>query len=196
MHRLERRFIIVSGLPASGKSAVARALAQALRVELLDKDEFLESRFEQCGIGDAAHRRQLSVEADAAFRRRAERSPAAVLASWWKHPLSLADSGTPSTWLAALPGTKVEVHCECSADLAAARFMARARHPGHLDTRWTHAGLVAAFAPLASFGPMGFGAVIRLATDVAWDAGTLAAQVASALATGASANPASNNERA
>ena len=51
------RLVVVSGLPASGKSTVARTLAGALGLPLLDKDVFLEALFASDGIGDAAWRR-------------------------------------------------------------------------------------------------------------------------------------------
>jgi shikimate kinase len=42
-------FVAVSGLPASGKTVLGRALAGALDLPLLDKDEILESMFESLG---------------------------------------------------------------------------------------------------------------------------------------------------
>ena len=53
-------FIVLSGLPASGKSTLGRAVAKALRLPMLDKDELLEALFESRGIGDADWRRRLS----------------------------------------------------------------------------------------------------------------------------------------
>lgn len=44
------------------------------------------------------------------------------------------DSGTPVTWLSDLTGNIVNVHCECAAEIAAARFVQRRRHPGHGDS--------------------------------------------------------------
>jgi AAA domain len=177
-----RGCVVVSGLPASGKSTVARALANALRLELLDKDDFLEALFDTRGVGDVGWRRQLSTAADAQFRRRAELSQGAVLTSWWKHPRSPSASGTPTDWLASLRGPRVEVHCRCSAAVAALRFLARARHPGHLDRRWTHAELLAAFEQQASFGPLCIGASLLVNTEVACDTGPLVARVVDALA--------------
>ncbi len=37
------RFVVVTGLPASGKSTIARQLCAALALPLLDKDELLEA---------------------------------------------------------------------------------------------------------------------------------------------------------
>jgi predicted kinase len=57
--------VVVSGLPASGKTTLGRQLAGALDLPLIDKDEILESLFDSRGIGDASWRRKLSRESDA-----------------------------------------------------------------------------------------------------------------------------------
>ncbi len=167
------RFVVVSGLPASGKSTVADALAAALGLPLLDKDALLEALFESRGSGDAAWRRALSAQADEAFERKAQASGGAVLVSWWRHPLSPTASGTPTGWLACLIGHVVEVHCCCSAATAAQRFMARQRHPGHLDGRWQLAELVASFEVQAALGPLGVGPMVGVDTDAALSADAL-----------------------
>jgi predicted kinase len=159
------RFVVISGLPASGKSAVAKVLAQSLGLPLLDKDAFLEALFQTVGIGDTQWRRELSHRADGELQRLAMASESAVLTSWWKHPQSSLSSGTPIEWLATLPGVHVEVHCSCSPAVAAKRFLARRRHPGHLDGRWSYPELLANFSQQASFGPLGFGRLIEVQTE-------------------------------
>jgi len=159
------RYVVLSGLPASGKSTLARALSQELSLPLLDKDQFLEVLFDSKGIGDTRWRRHLSLEADASIRQHAEQSMGAVLTSWWKHPQSTLDSGTPTDWLDLLPGFKVEVHCRCSSQAAAERFLARKRHPGHLDDRWSSAELAASFDLQASLGPLGLGSLVEVSTE-------------------------------
>lgn len=169
--------IVVSGLPASGKSTVARALAAGLSLPLLDKDDFLEARFATSGTGDAPWRRRLSREADDDLRRKTQGLSGAVLASWWKHPRSPIDSGTPTEWLTALPGRLVEVHCRCSPICAAERFLSRQRHPGHLDDRWTRAELLTSFAQQAALGPLGLDRLIEVHTEGAVDLGWLVSQI-------------------
>lgn len=63
------RYVVVSGLPASEKTTLARAVAQSLGLPMLDKDDFLESLFEDAIVGSAQRRRELSQLADRAFRR-------------------------------------------------------------------------------------------------------------------------------
>ena len=161
------RFVVLSGLPARGKSTVARPLAAALGLPLIDKDELLEALFDSQGTGDATWRRALSETADEAFQRRAEASDGAVLVSWWRHPLSSTASGTPTDWLARLPGIVVEIHCRCSPATAARRFMARQRHSGHLDNRWQRAELAASFEVQATLGALGVGRCISIDTEAA-----------------------------
>lgn len=78
------RFIVVSGLPASGKSTIGAALSTGLGLPLLDKDDILEALFDELGVGDAAWRTTLSRAADRILETLAERSRAAVVVSWWR----------------------------------------------------------------------------------------------------------------
>jgi hypothetical protein len=50
MDRPMNRFIVVTGLPASGKSTVGVTVARALGLSLFDKDEILEALFEALGV--------------------------------------------------------------------------------------------------------------------------------------------------
>src|SRR4051794_33653989 len=130
---VERRFVVVSGVPGAGKTTLARPLALALGLPLLDKDDILERLFESRGAGDATWRRTLSRESDDLLRAAAEASAGAVLTSMWHQLGMAADSGTPIDWIPALSPRLVHVHCVCSPEVAARRFMARRRHVGHLD---------------------------------------------------------------
>src|SRR5437899_1901341 len=99
---MPRLFVLISGLPASGKTTLARRLALALHLPLIDKDDILERLFESRGVADAAWRRTLSRESDAILQAEATASNGAVLASFWHLPGMPADSGTPTEWLATL----------------------------------------------------------------------------------------------
>jgi hypothetical protein len=101
---------VISGLPASGKSRLARRLGQPLNLPVIDKDDILEALFESKGIGDGAWRRMLSRESDEIFQQRAmAAADGAVLASFWRVPGMPSDSGTPADWLQA---HLVNVHCD------------------------------------------------------------------------------------
>jgi predicted kinase len=150
---MDRRFVVVSGLPGSGTTTLARRLAEELGLPLLDKDDILDRLFETIGIGDAAWRRRLSRESDAILKREALASNGgAVLTSLWRAPAMAADSGTPTHWLQDLSTPVVGVQCVCSPETAAKRFMERKRHAGHLDGHATYAEVLASLQALAAFG--------------------------------------------
>jgi glucokinase len=175
----------MSGLPASGKSWLGAALAPLLGLELLDKDDFLESLYERDEIGDAAWRERLSRRSDDLLRGAAFATEGAVLASFWRHPGRADGGGTPCEWLRALPGLLVEIHCRCPADMALERFRRRQRHPGHLDARRRGADLSARFEDYAARGPLGLGAVITVDTSDFTDAPALAARIRTVIESGA-----------
>jgi len=172
-----RLFLVMSGLPGSGKTTLGRSLARSLDLPLLDKDDILEGLFDSLGIGDAEWRSRLSRSADEVLRRLALHSGGAVLASFWKHPQNTSASGTPTSWLDALPGPIIEVHCDCSPEMAARRFLARQRHGGHLDDQKRPDDVVAGFIQLDALGPLGIGALIRIDTSAAVDAETVVSRL-------------------
>lgn len=158
-------YVIVTGIPASGKSTVGQAVAAALKLEMLDKDEILEALFISRGVGNADWRRELSHAADEELKQKALRSRGAVISSWWHHPASDVDTGTPVEWLSSLTGVVVELHCVCSPNIAAERFMTRERHEGHLDRYKTHAELLSSFEQQAALGPLGIGSLVSVNTE-------------------------------
>jgi hypothetical protein len=139
---MDKPFVVVSGLPGSGKTTLARQLAPALGLQLVDKDDILERLFESKGIGDAAWRRALSRESDMVLQNEAAASTGAVLTSMWHVPGMAADSGTPTCWLLELSSLIVNVHCACTPEIAATRFIQRKRHVGHLDASTTFANVL------------------------------------------------------
>ena len=172
------RFVIVTGLPASGKSTVGAAVASALALPMLDKDEILEALFDSLGVGDAEWRTNLSRAADLVFQRLAMRAKGAVLVSWWQHPQSNVASGTSPSWLCSLPGEIIEIHCKCSPQVAAERFYARRRHAGHLDTATLKAAEPGTFERFVWPGALGIGRVVELNTEHPIDFEALVEQLA------------------
>jgi AAA domain len=171
MHRIRpssgvanRPFVIVSGLPGSGKTTVAEALAPLLHLPVFDKDTILEQLFETRGIGDASWRRQLSREADDLLQAAVSSCAGAVVTSFWCVTGMPADYGTPTDWLGALSRTIVNVHCECPPQLATARFVRRTRHPGHLDETRTAAEVLATIQALPTPGYLGVGEPVIVET--------------------------------
>lgn len=56
------------------------------------------------------------------------------------------------------------MHCECRWDVAARRFSARVRHPGHLDAERSEFPVMREFKKLAELGPLGMGALVPVST--------------------------------
>ena len=165
-------FVVVSGIPGSGKTTLGRKLAEALRLPFYDKDEILEGLFESEGIGDLAWRRKLSRKSDEELIRRVVASTGAVIVSFWQTAMTGKESGTPVGWIRKLPGKVVELHCVCDPKVAAVRFNERRRHAGHLDNRKPAADPVN-FALLATAGPLELGSVRRIDTSGEYDLQTI-----------------------
>jgi predicted kinase len=157
--------VVVSGLPGSGKTTLGRRLANALSLPLIDKDDILDRLFETKGVGDAAWRRMLSRESDVMLQREATASNGAVLVSFWWQPGMREDSGTPTSWIAALSMRTVHIHCVCAPEVAAGRFLRRTRHPGHLDGSVSPAEIRADLQALSALQPIDLGRRIDVDTS-------------------------------
>jgi RimJ/RimL family protein N-acetyltransferase len=152
-------------------------MAAALGLPMLDKDEILEAMFNSQGVGNAEWRTRLSRAADEILQEKSARADGAVITSWWRHPASRVDSGTPVEWLLSLAGVAVEVHCVCDPHIATERFLTRRRHEGHLDKFKTHAKLLVSFQEQAALGPLGFARLVKVNTEQSIELETLLAQI-------------------
>ena len=157
--------IIVTGLPASGKTTIAREIAKRLGFVFLDKDDFLEDLYERYGVLSWEDRKRLSRQSDVAFQDAAVRSASAVLVSHWRSLGENSESGTPSDWLAEEYKPLIEVCCLCSPEEALARFIARTRHPGHFDNQRDIDELAQRLTSWASNFPLGIGTLVEVRTD-------------------------------
>lgn len=166
-------YIIVSGLPAAGKSNVGAGLASHSSLPFFDKDGFLEALFASSVPEDPLARRSLSHRADRELESAVRESPQAIVVSWWKHRHSTSDSGTPTAWLRDLRGTLVEVYCESTPKAAAERFLGRKRHPGHLDDLRSYEELLAQLTEATRLGPLNVGRLVSVNTYAPVDFGEL-----------------------
>lgn len=64
--------IIIAGLPATGKSTLARRLADAFSLPILEKDDIKEEMFDTLGYTDTTAKRQLDIAGNAILLRCAE----------------------------------------------------------------------------------------------------------------------------
>jgi predicted kinase len=178
--QVDRRFVVVSGFPGSGKSWLALKLAPLLGLAVIDKDNIMERLFDAKGIGDSAWRRTLSRESDLIFRRESEDSNGALLVSFWHLPGMSPDWGTPMDWLVGLSNRIVTLHCECPAEVAAARFSQRTRHPGHLDSARSREEILMSIEDLARFRPLEIGERVSVDTSREVKPVVLASQISRA----------------
>ena len=162
---MRKPFVVISGLPGSGKTTLGRRLAPALNLVLIDKDDILDRLFEAKGVGNAAWRRALSRESDVILEHEATRSNGAILASFWRVPGMPPDSGTPTHWLDSPSHQLVNVHCACELEVAANRFLQRRRHPGHLDGESSSADVLASLRQLTQFPALDIGPRIDVDTS-------------------------------
>lgn len=171
-----RLLVVVSGLPASGKSTLARGLANRLGLPVLDKDAILEALLDSLGCAGPDDRSRLSRASDEVLLRLAGSVRDAVLVSWW-HDDVVARLGDAGTHL-------VEVFCDCPVEVAAERFVRRRRHPGHLDHLRTADEHLASLRQAAQVGPgpLDVGELVTVATGQPVDPDAVARSVRSAAA--------------
>ena len=157
-------YIVITGLPASGKTTLGKQLATQLDLDFLDKDDYLESLFEDRTAATEDNRQVLSRQSDRHFIADARASEAAVLVSHWRPPGLDTQSGTPLCWVDNPTTRVIQVHCRCSPEVAAQRFIHRRRHPGHADKLRSGDGVLQWMRNYATHLPLELGLLIEIDT--------------------------------
>ena len=98
--------VVVTGLPASGKTTIARVIANALSFDLIDKDDFLEGLYELNKVSTWEDRKKLSRQSDVLFQHAGRKLGSAVLVSHWKSLTEGGDSGTSIDWIKGAYGKR------------------------------------------------------------------------------------------
>lgn len=131
-----RRIVLISGPPASGKTTLARPLAEALECALLSKDDVKESLFSSIDgpRGDLDFSHRLSIAAMDLLWALAPHCPNVMLEANFRTQ-SPREREHVASLLNRFDGNMVEVHCRIPVEEAARRFAERAHterhHPAH-----------------------------------------------------------------
>lgn len=121
--------VVVAGIPASGKTTLATALAARLDWPLLSKDVIKEALFDSLGTGDLEWSRRLGRAGHVVMYALAASITTVIVEAHFQR-------GVAEPELLALDRRMVQVYCRCPIELAAERYRRRIddpdRHAGHL----------------------------------------------------------------
>jgi glucokinase len=155
--------VLVNGIPATGKTSIARAIGARLHLPVLSLDSVKEALFEELGTedGDREYGRALGrASMLAIWSMVADFQPdaAIVVEAWFRQPphdvvLRGLERAGIEQW--------IEVWCHASPDVLAARYAARTRHPGHPPA--SYAAELAELARVVQ--PMALGEVLSVDTS-------------------------------
>ena len=164
-----RRLVLVHGVPASGKTTLATALAAELGCSLVSKDAIKETLLDTLGWTDRDSARRLGMAAGEICWTVVASSPAPVVLDTWLPDRALVEERLTRARIDRL----VEVWCRVDDDVARSRFRERVRHPGHYDVD----SLAQLDTWLATAVPLGIGGVVEVDTTGPVDVAALARHV-------------------
>ena len=128
--------VLITGAPATGKTVLARRLAEALPVPVIQRDAIKETLFDSLGVGDREWSKKLGAASFAVFYQSVETHLTAgqsvIAEAAFHRPYS-------TRWLSRLREQFdieiLELHCHADPETAFRRYMRRSRtserHAGH-----------------------------------------------------------------
>ena len=129
--------LVVTGPPASGKSTIARELAQRLALPLIAKDEIKEILYESLGVGDRAWSQRLGGATYALIFHLVSRQlqagrPCVIEGTFGAEIANSRFADLCERW----PFLALQIFCTAPEGVLVSRYAERvpSRHPGHLDT--------------------------------------------------------------
>jgi predicted kinase len=134
---MKHRIVLVSGPPASGKTTLARPLAERLGFALLTKDDIKETLFTAMlgAPGDVEFSRRIGAAAMDLLWALAPHCPAVVLEANFRTQ-SACERAKVAALIDKVGAQVVEVYCRLPREEASRRFAERARqerhHPAHV----------------------------------------------------------------
>jgi len=128
--------VVVTGPPASGKSSIARAIAEGLPAPLLAKDPIKETLFDGLGTGDAAWSKKLGIATYGVLFLLAEEEVRAGRSCVLEANFDHNEASAQLSALQLKHGFRaLQIACTASREVLLERFRERSdsRHPGHID---------------------------------------------------------------
>ncbi|HUY67401.1 MAG TPA: AAA family ATPase [Acidimicrobiales bacterium] len=121
--------VVITGIPASGKTTLATSLSTQLGWPLISKDVVKEALFDVLGTGDLEWSQRLGRAGHVVMYSLAATIPKVILEAHFQR-------GVAEPEILALNRRIVQIYCRCPVDVAAERYRGRiddpARHAGHL----------------------------------------------------------------
>ena len=178
--------VIVHGSPATGKTTIARFLADQLNLPLVTKDDIKERLFEKLGWSDRAWSRKVGAATYSILIYVVEQQLRAGASLVVESNFNFESDSVFEDLSKRVSFEAVQVICQASRDVVLERFSSRQarglRHPGHVDTVVVEEMRSADHAEKT--GPLSIGGeVIELDTDdfERLDLGEVAARVSKIL---------------